>query len=481
MRTEDKPFIHMMKTPLSNYLYDVNTNMFVGLDENTYIHLKKVEQGECGLEDSDDECIRRNMDILLEQGFLSVKHPKEIRHGHSDLIDWYLNENIRQIALQVTQQCNFRCAYCVYCAGDFELQRNHSSKRMPIETALAAVDFFIARCGNQEHPAIAFYGGEPLLEFPIIQKVVEYAEDKMYGKKLTFAITTNASLLTVDIARFFMEHNFVTTISLDGTPETHDKSRRFANDGRGSFAVIQDNLKKIMEHCPEFKFSFNIVTDPRFPCDSIHQLFSKNSLFRKARVTSTLINDQFSVEKTVPGDVFLYQHDQYMFQSYLSLLGIYDRNNVSRVAFAELISSFEQIKDSMNPSKSLPDVAAPGGPCIAGEMRLFVNTDGNLFPCERVSETSEVMNIGNLWDGFDYSKVDRLLNIAQSTAEKCKNCWAFQHCILCCTHSDNCGELSAALRLSQCNRVRAQVEETFRNYLWMREFDIPYDMMKQEV
>ena len=39
-------------------------------------------------------------------------------------------------------------------------------------------------------------------------------------------------------------------------------------------------------------------------------------------------------------------------------------------------------------------------------------------------------------------------------------------------NSDNCGELSADLRCSQCEGVRAQVEDTFRDYLWMKEFDV---------
>ena len=476
MRTEEKPFIHMMKTPLCNYLYDVNTNMFVGLDENTYAHLKKVEQGKCALEDSDDERVIRNIDTLKEQGFLSTKHSKEIRHAHSDLMEWHLSENIRQISLQVTQQCNFRCAYCVYCAGDFEMQRDHSSKRMSVETALAAIDFFAARCGNQEHPAIGFYGGEPLLEFPLIQKVVEYAEKKLYGKKLAFAVTTNASLLTVDIAKFFEEHNFMLTISLDGTPETHDRSRRFASDGRGSFAVIRDNLEVVREQCPDLKISFNTVIDSRYPCDSMHKLFNEEKLFKDVQVTSTLINDQFSVEKTTYSDVFLQQNDRYLFKSYLAFLGVYEKNRASRLSMNELYNNFGRLKESMKPSISLSDIAAPGGPCISGEMRLFVNADGNLYPCERVSETSEVMYIGNLRGGFDYGRVDRILNVARTTKETCKNCWAFRHCTLCCTHSDNCGELSAELRLSQCKGVHTQVEEKFRDYLWLREFNVSYDI-----
>lgn len=472
-----KPFIHMLKTPLCNYLYDVNTNMFAEVDERTYQYLQAVEKGGDVLEPTNDVHINHNINVLREQGFLLAKYPKEIRHSHSDLIEWHLSENLRQMSLQVTQQCNFRCAYCAYCAGDFELQRNHSSKRMSINTALTAVDFFAARCGNQELPAIGFYGGEPLLEFPLIQKVVEYSEKKLYGKKLIFAITTNASLLTTEIAEFLFKHNFMVTISLDGTPEIHDRSRRFASDGRGSFSVIRDNLENVMKQFPDLRMSFNIVVDPRYPCDSMHQLFSQEGIFAKANVTSTLINDQFSVEKTVPGEEFLQQDSRHEFRSYLAFRGVYDKNKVSRVSLTDMSDYFVRIKESMRPSVELTDMAAPGGPCIAGELRLFVNADGNLYPCERVSETSEIMNIGNLWDGFNFGKVDNILNIARSTAEDCKNCWAFRHCTLCCTHSDNSGELSADLRRSRCNGVRAQVEEKFKDYLWMKEFNISHDII----
>ena len=221
------------------------------------------------------------------------------------------------------------------------------------------------------------------------------------------------------------------------------------------------------------------MVDPRYPCDSLHQLFSTEELFKGTQIASTLINDQFSVEKTVPGETFLQQDGRHMFKSYLTFLDAYDRDKVSHVAIADLSGKFWRIKTSMKPSVSLLDVAAPGGPCIAGQMRLFVNVDGNLYPCERVSETSDVMNIGSIWDGIDLGKTNKILNIAETTAENCKNCWAFRHCMLCCTHSDNCGELSADLRRSRCSGVRVQVEDKFRDYLWMREFGVSYNKINQ--
>lgn len=190
---------------------------------------------------------------------------------------------------------------------------------------------------------------------------------------------------------------------------------------------------------------------------------------------STLIDDQFSIEKAVPGEIFMQQDSRYAFKSYLSYQGAYEQDKASRITCTILSDIFSGFKTKMKPAVSLPDVTAPGGPCIPGQQRLFVSTDGSLFPCERVSEASQAMNIGNLQNGFDLKKVDKILNIAQITAEKCKNCWAFRHCTLCGGLCDNCGELSAGLRGSQCNDVCAQAENLFRDYLWAKEFGISWD------
>ena len=54
---------------------------------------------------------------------------------------------------------------------------------------------------------IGFYGGEPLLEFPLLKKAVEYSEQQFEGKKLTFNITTNGTLLNDEMIYFFQEHD----------------------------------------------------------------------------------------------------------------------------------------------------------------------------------------------------------------------------------------------------------------------------------
>lgn len=63
-----------------------------------------------------------------------------------------------------------------------------------------------------------------------------------------------------------------------------------------------------------------------------------------------------------------------------------------------------------------------GGPCIPAVRRLFVDTKGEFFPCERVSEEDSEMCIGSLDSGFDFDKMSFLLNHGKMIKEKCLGC-----------------------------------------------------------
>ncbi len=43
--------------------------------------------------------------------------------------------------MQLTQNCNFRCKYCIYSETHNTRQRSHSTERMTWETAKKAIDF----------------------------------------------------------------------------------------------------------------------------------------------------------------------------------------------------------------------------------------------------------------------------------------------------------------------------------------------------
>lgn len=96
-----------------------------------------------------------------------------------------------------------------------------------------AIDFLKEHSQNAENRHIGFYGGEPLLNFELIERAVEYAK-KLFGEDMSFAITTNATLVNDKIAEYFAKNNFNIIISLDGPQEMHDANRLMVN-GTGSF------------------------------------------------------------------------------------------------------------------------------------------------------------------------------------------------------------------------------------------------------
>ncbi len=464
----DRPNVHFLKTPLACYMYETDTNELLKIPDEFYCGLQEyVKTGAAS------DAVLNYANALKAEGYLSENRPTQMEHPESKFLQFHLDTNVEQMTLQVTQQCNFRCTYCTYAPKDIEYQRQHSAKRMSLETALKAVDFFAAHSVNRERVALGFYGGEPLLELNLIRKVVEYAENVFDGKDIVFPVTTNGSLFTKEVVDFISKHNFNVLISLDGTPEIHNRSRKFAATGEGTYGEIERNLRYVQENYPDLyaKISFNVVIDPRYSCVGLHEMFTYHPLYANANVNSTLISDESAMEHVTPSDQYIHENSKYLFKALMEKDNRYPQEKTSKIAAGTVGARSERLKRNMNVAKGLPDKMSHGGPCIPGQRRVFVTVDGDLFPCERVSETSEVNRIGNIYDGFDIDKARTVLNIAQLTPEECKNCWAIRHCTQCVRACENNGELSRELKLHNCARVRNEAEENLREYLLYKELD----------
>ena len=467
MTIEETPFIHCIETPLGNYVFDVNTNRLISLvDVDLYSAIKNMEVN-C---EPPSPKYERAINDLKNKGFLSSHRPKEMRHGMIDILKLEFDNNIEQMTLQLTQACNFRCSYCSYAPRDYTYQRQHSAKHMTWNTAKAAVDFFLEHSKEQKEPTIAFYGGEPLLEFRFMKQIVEYAEDVFEGKSLKYIFTTNGSLLTRDVIEYFIKRDVSIMISLDGPANIHDASRKLSKNGQGTFEIIAHNLKYIKINYPDFykRLLFNVVIDSRYGCKSTYEYFKNSDLFKDNTLQSTLIDDTFSMEKTILSERYLIESREENVKCYLSLINKYPKKHVSKIAYKSIYGSLQKLENNFK-NIHIYDSMSHGGPCLVAQKRLFINADGDFYPCERVSETSSVMKIGNIYDGFDYERAENLLNIASLIPEKCKNCWAIAHCTICAKSCDNHGELSGELKMSQCKNVYRGVEHQFRQYIFRDE------------
>lgn len=120
----------------------------------------------------------------------------------------------------LTHNCNLDCVYCY--------QQHDTNMRMNFSTAKKCIDWIFDNIPNDmEGVEIGFIGGEPLLEFDLIKQIVEYTCSKAIHKNYIFYATTNGTVLTQEMKDWFIKHKncFVLGLSLDGTPDTHNKNR----------------------------------------------------------------------------------------------------------------------------------------------------------------------------------------------------------------------------------------------------------------
>lgn len=151
------------------------------------------------------------------------------------------------------------------------------------------------------------------------------------------------------------------------------------------------------------------------------------------------------------------------------MLGRLPRECVSKLVVRELSDINRVIHNRVVSKQVIQPASHPGGPCVPGIHRPFVNAYGKIFPCERVNETCDDMCIGNIYDGFDVESIKKLLNVGKMTEFACKQCWAFNYCTQCSVAADNGEHITAETRLAKCNRIRNSVENMLKDYIVLKE------------
>lgn len=291
-----KPFIHLFKTLKNYYFYDVNRNENVRVEKEVYEHLQKVLEGDSGGDRNPMviEEIRR----LKEEGYLSDNKVKEIKHPATDLLETYLSRKIKLLIIQLTQNCNLRCEYCPYTHND-GTGRVHQNKTIDFETIKKALLILRDNSIDNDNISVSFYGGEPLIEFDLIKKTVNYCKYVFNGKSVGFSLTTNATLFTEEIMNFFEEESFSILVSLDGPKNLNDKNRKFSYSNKSVFDKVIDNLKIIEKNYRNlFKnTSLNMVLDPTVELKDYALLFRDYPILNKINIRTSILDD-YTEDKT---------------------------------------------------------------------------------------------------------------------------------------------------------------------------------------
>ena len=107
---------------------------------------------------------------------------------------------IKAMCLHVAHDCNMSCEYCFAHEGSFLGERSLLS----YETGVKAFDFLVAHSGTRRFLEVDFFGGEPLLNFDVVKKLVAYGREieKTTKKRFRFTLTTNCLAVTDEVIEF---------------------------------------------------------------------------------------------------------------------------------------------------------------------------------------------------------------------------------------------------------------------------------------
>ncbi|GHU70139.1 radical SAM/SPASM domain Clo7bot peptide maturase [Bacteroidia bacterium] len=172
------------------------------------------------------------------------------------------------LVLVPTAACNFDCHYC--------FETNKGGGKMNDKTINNLFDF-IKTHEDARELSITWYGGEPLLGFDTIKKILPRLKSEIKIPLKRHSMVTNGYYFSDEIIDFFKEYplNHI-QITLDGNKERHDSIRKQKITGEGSFERIMSNIDKILIGLPEtfLAIRVNIEKSNKQDFYDLHQLLT---------------------------------------------------------------------------------------------------------------------------------------------------------------------------------------------------------------
>lgn len=323
----------------------------------------------------------------------------------------------RSLELMVTHRCNLRCRYCYGSNGSSDwADASHlygdDGGDMSFETAARAVDWLIGVSGGQNKLNLVFFGGEPLLVFPLIRRIVEHADGRgrATDKSFSYSLSTNGLGLTEEVVDFLEQYRIGCQVSIDGPPSVHDRWR-VAADGRGSYDRAIEGIRRLIARRPG-----RVPARATFSHDSVHLPEVVSHLFElgfgSVHVEPALGLDPGSCISEADLKTVEVQNEQ------LAALLI-DRVRMNRIFhYTNLVRNVRQTRVVRNRRQHH---------CGAGRTYLAVSRDGSIFPCHRFVGLEDY-RMGHVDEGLRFEAVERFHGRTVDRRPGCAKCWARYLC-----------------------------------------------------
>jgi len=317
---------------------------------------------------------------------------------------------VKALCLHVAHTCNLTCDYCFAREGQYHGDR----ALMSYEVGKQALDFLIANSGERRNLEVDFFGGEPLLNWDVVKKLLAYgrSQEEKFGKRFRFTLTTNGMLLDDEVIEFSNREMENVVLSLDGRQEVHDHFRKTAG-GAGSYDVVVPKFLELVRRRTKGSYY-------------IRGTFTHNNLDFATDILhmADLGLRELSMEPVVcsPDDPYALRGEDLP-----QILTEYERLAAEMEQRAGTEESFRFYHYMLN---------LEHGPCAhkrlvgcgSGTEYLAVTPWGDLYPCHQFVGDEDYM-IGDVWQGVTNTAVrDMLASCNVFEREACQDCWARMYC-----------------------------------------------------
>jgi len=310
--------------------------------------------------------------------------------------------SITHLVCHVAHSCNLTCTYCYAESGLYGGEKGFTSE----ETARKYVDFLMEHSGKAPKVSMTFFGGEPLLNFPVVVSTVRYGREQAQarGKTISFDLTTNATLLDQKKIEFLNENRILVTVSIDGPREIHDRVRT-RPDGSGTYDTVIRNLTPFLKSRPvparvtltKYDLRVKEIIDHLLglgffqvgisPVDA-----TEEAEFGLGEEEMAVMSEEFDKA----ADIFLER----------ALEGKY-------YGFSNITKLLKHFHEGV--SKAFP--------CGAGMQLYAGDPDGRLYMCHRLVGR-DAYCVGSLQDGIDTEKqAEFLASVSVFNKTPCDECW----------------------------------------------------------
>ena len=189
---------------------------------------------------------RAALELLTEHGFIVNNRTTERQALEQFFREVRDGADTLKVTVLTTLQCNFACGYCIQ--GDHGDYNKHAARMSP-EMAERLAAWIEARIDALQPSkfVLTFFGGEPLLNLPVMYFLAErlHASCAARGVTMAISIITNGLLLTSEVVERLNPLGLTgIKITLDGDRDTHNRMRPLRG-GQGTFDKIVANIRQV--------------------------------------------------------------------------------------------------------------------------------------------------------------------------------------------------------------------------------------------